>query len=558
MSSGNHFKRIWILGLALILWIPASTPLQAAPQEVTLTAANFERETGRTPVLMIISLDCDIGRYVSDQFRQAFKDLSGARLAIIDANEAYKIFTTDKPYDLGSVLLAHNGKVLSTTDEWVAESPNNSDWGMNGQRRWANEVMKRHNIRFEMGDIQPDRLAPQRETDTTVNLDRDLLARFRFDNDSPANEAGAYDGQFSIDKGETAHARLHSNAFYHDGEYDMDSGGYFSHYVDGGRPVYGNGFTTSVNFYFREDKENPGNLQNGRFFCIGYRMFCLGTYENKMYLEMDITGINNRENDDYVYSNDFYFFPEVKLPVKEWVNIVISSDMDSRRVKILINGQRVRDVRVHDVVYRMYTDYYRKGAVFSPYMAIQFFHFGAGDVLNGFADDLVVYQRGVNFAEMRALHRAYGKSSASIVTEVADTESDDVDFPDVTEPDDPPRPANLEALNRQLINASYSGTVSAAESALKSGAEVNTAQGDWTPLLIASYYGHTDLVRLLIRNGADAERKVGGWTAYQLAEHRNHTQVAALLNDYLNTERFYFERSIRPVRHRSTVQPPGI
>ena len=76
--------------------------------------------------------------------------------------------------------------------------------------------------------------------------------------------------------------------------------------------------------------------------------------------------------------------------------------------------------------------------------------------------------------------------------------------------------------------------------------------------MYAAHFGHADVVEVLIEKGADALIELNGNHAGHIASNQGHTQIAQMIEDYMNTERFYFERSLKEptVRHRSIPKAP--
>ncbi|MCB1165738.1 MAG: hypothetical protein KDK33_06275, partial [Leptospiraceae bacterium] len=89
-----------LLALSICASLLVAPSMEA--RTVSITAENYKSVSARRPVLVYMSLGCDMGSYASELFQNAFYDLEGVDLAVFDANQGYKI-TDGKPYDLGTM-----------------------------------------------------------------------------------------------------------------------------------------------------------------------------------------------------------------------------------------------------------------------------------------------------------------------------------------------------------------------------------------------------------------------------------------------------------------------
>jgi ankyrin repeat protein len=83
-----------------------------------------------------------------------------------------------------------------------------------------------------------------------------------------------------------------------------------------------------------------------------------------------------------------------------------------------------------------------------------------------------------------------------------------------------------------IVDATRAHDLAAVKALLKTGADVNAAQGDgMTALHWAAMQGDQDLVQMLLAAGANvrATTRLGGYTALHLASQGGHSQVAAAL-----------------------------
>ncbi|MCB1168539.1 MAG: ankyrin repeat domain-containing protein, partial [Leptospiraceae bacterium] len=277
---------------------------------------------------------------------------------------------------------------------------------------------------------------------------------------------------------------------------------------------------------------NPSKGDRRQVMTIGYRLFDVGIYKNVLNVRTNIGGEEGGKN---VYAHEYYEVPGFKVEDDKWYNIILSGNLESRRISLMINGKRFDDIHLTSRFVTYYKRFYKERM--GAYLALQFFNYGWGGVLDGYADNLVVYERGLNGAEMKELHKKYGG-----------------EFSDVTVT--PTTHAFTEEEKKAYFAAVANGDLDSVQGFLNRGMPVDELWYGWTGLMLAAYYGQPGIASELIERKADVSVKVEGWDAYQLAKARNHPEVAALLNDYLNTERFYFERSVLEIKHRSILKPP--
>ena len=85
--------------------------------------------------------------------------------------------------------------------------------------------------------------------------------------------------------------------------------------------------------------------------------------------------------------------------------------------------------------------------------------------------------------------------------------------------------------NAQLIQAAKDGNLSAVQTALANGADINAKDNDgWTPLFFAADAGHKGLVELLLASKAEVNAKSNaGNTPLHKAAHNGHKDVTELL-----------------------------
>ncbi len=86
-------------------------------------------------------------------------------------------------------------------------------------------------------------------------------------------------------------------------------------------------------------------------------------------------------------------------------------------------------------------------------------------------------------------------------------------------------------VNKDLIDAAFTGDIARVRIALNSGADVNAiGYANNTPLMGASYNGHVEIVKLLLSRYANVHaRDDDGFTPLMMAANKNHTAIVKLL-----------------------------
>lgn len=89
----------------------------------------------------------------------------------------------------------------------------------------------------------------------------------------------------------------------------------------------------------------------------------------------------------------------------------------------------------------------------------------------------------------------------------------------------------IAGVNEDFLKAAYYGDLSAVESFIAKGADVNAKRNDgWTALHIASSFGYKEIVELLLAKGVDVNAKDDdGSTPLLLASQKGHKEVVELL-----------------------------
>ncbi len=475
--------------------------------------SNYSSITSRGPLVVFLSLGCDAGGYASKLFGNMVADIRGANFGVMDANQAYKI-TKYYKYDLGDMMLIKDGQVVATTYK------KNLPRSRNHSRRWLYDTFKEHGIQTSLKRPAYDRLSPQTDNSSSVNLKKGLVAWYKF-NDSPLSSGGKARAFRT-----TGGARITSQHYFSDGKYGGTGG-------TGGKALFDNGFFSNkftFAFNFKLNKAGENMCSKGLFFTGAYRTWGVGSIKGKLFVELDMGSKGGS------YS---YLLPKARVKVKKWHTIVVAMNRSQRRINLYFDGRRLKDINMTDDMYNAL----QKFEPYSDYDGASFQNYGCGAVLNGYADNLVVFKRRLNSAEVKKLYNKIKPAGSSDVN--------DVNIPDVV--------VNP-AVNKQLIKAAAKGRVARVKAALKAGANVDHRYKRWTALMLASYYGHKAVVQALIKANADVSLKVGKFDALKIAEHAGKTEIAQILTDYSNTERFYNTRSITPqrIKHRSFIEAPGV
>lgn len=360
-----------------------------------LTTENWKSQLQGKTVLVYFSLGCDIGSFTSQMFVEAMDELKGVYVSAFDVNSAYEMMQ-GKAYDLGSIALIKNGTVLESSEETYKDYHFLN--GYNNQQIWVYNALKRNNIQFTMPYPGETRLEPKKD-EGSVNLEHGLNAIYRFEGNT--NDETGQRSEFNV----RGVAKIKNNEFYCDGTYDGESGGQYVASDDYSTNVFKNGFAVHANI-----KVNSSEEQRKFVLSFGYRSFDFEINKDKLNFATSLYG--NLGDDKYTYCDDFYPLTEVPLEYDKWMNIIISTDIFSRRMYVMINGKRYKDFNLSKRFVKFFNQYGM------GYQGIRMHNYGWGGVLNGYADDFVVYERKINVSEMRALYNKYNKSGGSVSNNV--------------------------------------------------------------------------------------------------------------------------------------------
>ncbi|MDW7692041.1 hypothetical protein R9C00_15135 [Flammeovirgaceae bacterium SG7u.111] len=387
--------------------------LNAAPI-LELSPTNWETKLKGKTVLVYMSLGCDVGSFSSQMFRESLDDLEGVYVSAFDVNSASKMMQ-GKPYDLSSIVLIQDGKVLESSEESGAKLG-----GYNHKRIWVYNTLKKHNIAFRMAIPEQSRLKPLADNGP-VDLNKGLNAIYRFDN-GLADETGQRK-EFRLH----GTAKVVDGAFYADGVYDSNrtSGSYQA--FDYGEKGFPNGFTVHANVKVSKSEERRKFVLG-----LGYRKFEFSLFDDELMFNAHLYG--KLAPEDYEYSDDNYYLSEVPFEYDQWNSFIISTDFYSKRIYLVINGKRYDDIHLSN----RFIEFFKKYGVGTD--GVKFYNYGWGAILNGYADDVVVYERKLNISEMMALYNKYTKNPnrPSVVNEVI---GNDVVYP--VSPESPSSPASV-------------------------------------------------------------------------------------------------------------------
>tara|TARA_Y100001937_G_scaffold11083_2_gene13554 strand:+ start:81844 stop:83562 length:1719 start_codon:yes stop_codon:yes gene_type:complete len=511
----RRFPSFQIQAITLIL-LAGFVPAKLAAAEYEITPSNYQQVLPNRTIVAYMGLNCDMGSYAASLFKQSMYDLKGPDLGTININQS-SFLRSELPIDLGSIIIIKNGEVIASSEEvknWLDIA------GYTGKRRWVSSTLQKHGITFSGLTLDgPDRMQPDAGPAGGVDLISGLLALYRFN------------GDLKEETGKNIHLRIDSpvfqimdDALHGNGEYDMKSNA--TAYLHKPNLPGKKGFTVAFNFRLEPHEGKP--CLNEAFFSVDGGRMDLACHDGTLWLKLE--GYEDMTIGDDRYWIDIYTLDQAKFRSNQWHTIVVSLDLSARRGRIAFDGKRLRDFRLD----RNYLELTQKSG---DYDTFKFTQFRTGSVLKGFVDDFAIWNRPLTGQELLAYHRQYARSGNTTVVD--------------NKPD-------REELNLALLKAAYKGDATAVSNALDQGAQVDVNFQGWTSLMYAAHFGHADVVEVLIEKGADALIELNGNHAGHIASNQGHTQIAQMIEDYMNTERFYFERSLKEptVRHRSIPKAP--
>lgn len=364
--------------------------------------ADLQRESDRTPLLVFLSLDCDLGSYAGQLFAEAFYDLKGLKGGIYNINSFPYELLDGHNIELGSLVLLSKGKVLASS----ADSDTNQLelWGFNGQRAWVTQTLRANGIRYTMQDPGPQRLKALPESTSSVDLDRGLIGRFTFDDNKDVSGQGSivYSGR----DGGIASGLYNDDGVYTDSKYPLTI---YNYQIKPEAYTVGFGFSFNV----RLSSSAVPWSKSGVFFSGGYRTFTVGrNQDGVLYFMLEpgkIVNVNRAANVEPITEswNHAVVADEVDFPMDKWLHIQFSGDFASKRLKIMVDGKRLDDAVLPDQLLRLLKT---AGASWGPYQMAELGTAGRGAILYGDMDDLLLYNRSLNAAELTAIASRDSKS----------------------------------------------------------------------------------------------------------------------------------------------------
>lgn len=500
---------------------------------IAVTDSNYQSLSQNKPILAMFSLSCDMGGYAEGMFAREFSDVEGLTLGAININQSRTLYSAvyslyqktntklgDKGITLGTIILIHKGEVLHTTQMDYPNRPNTQyAGGLEAKRRWLEFALNKNKIPFRMNyaSIQSDRVKPI-DLSGPVDLDLGKLAHYDFEN--LKDKLGK--NKDLILRGKAA---LKTGTLFADGKYDSNKTTAYFLYKNKSDEPYAKEFSLSLNF-------KTLSTESAILFHVGYKLLKVIVENGKLNVIVDPSYQRGTEGAIGAWS---FILEETMIPANKWQNILISLDSKKRRVMLRLNGKRLDDLMISDRLADELGKYKPGANFYSDSLGIEFSDFSRGDVLHGYVDDLIIYNRLLSDAEQIALYRSIRPQGQADVEHT-------------------PSNSMLEA-NWNLLNAAFTGDTKTAEQAIRDGADINADNKKWTALMYASYFGHTEIVELLIQNKADVLRTMDAWTAQKFAESKGHEKIVKLLEDASNSREFYFKRSFPMVNHRSMKIP---
>jgi hypothetical protein len=363
-------------------------------ENLSITSSrDFQFYTNRRPVIIIFSLGCDIGGFVSDAFFSGFRDLSGVDLGVIDINQSDEVIGYNSynnlDFELGTLAIAYKGKLVRT------ETSDKVDlYGLNQQRRWVyasltdlayNFTLKMHNDRR----IKPD------VSNRTVELSKNRIAFYDFEKDA-SDTIGNYP-KIPIRGANTVRS------------------GVLQMFGEGGTEVYNDAYKLKDSFSFALSffmNSEPEFLNGGVIIDFGNRYLNLSYYKNSIYLIVDATYQTSRKdaegNPVWDYSpKECYILNEVNLKAQTWNHIVLSFDGGSTRMQVMLNGNRLDDIQPSDYFVQAY-----KQSSYKDSLNFEFHRGGAPYSFNGKADNLLIFNKVLNNSEMLSVYDQYAYEKA--------------------------------------------------------------------------------------------------------------------------------------------------
>lgn len=482
------------------------------------TADDLKKHSSEVPMIVIISLGCDMGEGFVSTITSALEDLQGVNIGVMDANNMYNIVQTDKKLDLGDLILVKNGKVLDASSDGAEPHPSQG----NAFAKWVYGTLKKRNLKFTMPEPEPDFLEIV-SNGTSVDLESGLKGVYPLTSD--LKDVSKKDGS-NFKKG--TKNKIINQAYYMTGEYGYTmKGEYIDKMYNEGKITFYETPKTGLSVFINVKPEKPKKDAFLKLFTVGSRTADFFVEKKTGKLSVT-TGMSCEKcsNGKSLWLTSEYYYPET-VELDKWHSFAVSIDYKTARIAVIMNGKRLKDINLGKKAADIYFKDNSSGIETNDGLYLG--SSGGLAILKGYARDMVVYDRVLNGKELSELYKKYAlnKTNPPAVTE----------NPAVPEKDQ-------EKLNMILWKAAKSGTPQEIETALKDGAEINSRHRGWTSLMYAAKYGKEKNVKILIKNHADPLVELSGWTAQMFAKKHGYDSIVKLLEDHSNTKAFFGRKKI--------------
>lgn len=374
--------------LILLNLVIFSVDLKADVKSIT-TKSQFKRLASQGPMLLFLSLSCSMGSSAVKEFNENFKDFSGVTLASTNINSLYNILNTQLKTGLGAILVIVNGNVVASTAQ-------TSLLGLNNKRKWIAKKLRENGANFRYQELDFGRANPLNDS-SSVNLNNGLIALYRFNGNT--NDESGNNNRFQLSsKSRITNNVLTSDGYVYDGVHSPTA---WIPKLHSKKP-----YTISVNF--KQRKIEKSKYYNWSIiYEVKYRYFTVAVYKGKLTIYFETCW---KENNKYTTYGEFYILDDTNLPYNQWHNLILGFNPDNRRIAVMVNGKRLKDVVFSSKIYKYFKE---KNLFCTRERGINFHRGGAPGGFYGQADNLVVYNRLLNSSEMAALYNRYGNNTTN-------------------------------------------------------------------------------------------------------------------------------------------------
>ncbi len=323
-----------------------------------------------------------MGSHASKQFYKNFKSMQGVSLAIVDINNSYNIFSNPYKQSLGTVLIAWKNKIIASSSQ-----DNEQLFGYNQKYVWAVKKLQQLGIQIQSQQLNSGRI----HADTSsgpVQLTKGLIAKFLFT------------GNIKDSSGHNTEFQLNSKSKLQYGKLLIDGSSYGtirrSRTLTNSMGKTTKPFTVSLNF-----KQRKGEFLNKNvLFEIRNRFITVFNHNGKLTINVSEYGRLPGESDSKSY-DEFYALEETNISYNQWHNIIFVWKPQQRRISIMIDGQRFKDVLISSKLKYFFS------RINNDVSGVTFGRGGAPYGFYGAVDNLIIYNRALNHAEMKALYNKY-------------------------------------------------------------------------------------------------------------------------------------------------------